>query len=834
MDKFLKPRLVAQYSSASDSEPSALNSATEDESEGGDEMDELDEVDDKPSAIRPPPPQPVVHKNDRDRTVKVNTGGKTGKRRTGRRGVAKGGRTASETKLSAQLFVDAFPDNMLVVDGGVLFCRACHKELARKKSTVRNHCTKSKKHKERLVRAVKKAVEDNRIAQHLRAGDVKHPQGETLSVDVRVRRHRLVRQWLKWGLSFELFDDAEFREVLEADGLVALCGTRGMRDLIVGVLKEEIARIKAEIKGQCVSALYDGSSVLHDTMAILLRFIGADNKIKQYVVKFQFLGAPIVGATLAGLIQTAFNDFDIAAADVRNFLHDRCATNGSAQRILTPLYANALDGPCIPHTINNADHKMKLLKLPKYISLTTSLIGHSDVAKNALRTIFGRRPVKTTVRFLTRLLVTCQHFKFFNNLLPAYTALLARKCSEATTTALAEFVTPGSKRNDLLMEMSLVVDFSSTPFKVSMFLEGDGYICHASYAQLLLLEDHIDHFSDVARHPNLDVMIAKVLESRGIVAGSADFDTKRENLRNNHLRMVNPCIAYYKEKMFNAGAELRHVVDLFRACRLVDPQQIVGLEHNVLALGGHLADFGAWMTPQRQAALFLELEAYVACAQLMQPGSTILDFFDQNAHLVPEWRALARDAVHAVASSCGVERVFGLTASLFSELQFNQLNDAATAAVMLRHNHRKPSPETDLDDDLPVHLDAGFARAVQFPPPLFPAPAQPPPAAVVANAPPPPAPPAPPAAPVLAAVAQVAAPAVPAGPAAPAVEAVPVEPAAAPAPQQDAEEANPPDQQPFVANFEENFAAQAMAVRGMKRRRQVGISYASNHVNIFN
>jgi hypothetical protein len=72
--------------------------------------------------------------------------------------------------------------------------------------------------------------------------------------------------------------------------------------------------------------IYDGSCVLHDTMAVLFRTLDDDGvTIVQQVVCFRFLGKPINGDTLAKLLNEITNMFGIAPDDVRGWMHDRSA-----------------------------------------------------------------------------------------------------------------------------------------------------------------------------------------------------------------------------------------------------------------------------------------------------------------------------------------------------------------------------------------------------------------------------------------------------------------------------------------------------------------------------
>jgi hypothetical protein len=235
-------------------------------------------------------------------------------------------------------------------------------------------------------------------------------------------------------------------------------------------------------------------------------------------------------------------------------------------------------------------------------------------------------------------------------------------------------------------------------------------------------------------------IISKIVESEGHALGSPSHALQAEKRRKAAVKRVEPSVKYFHEKFFNVDALLRPQLDTYRACRLLDPHQIVGLQAHVTAAGGHLADvpFIA-KDPQRQARLFLELELYVKLAAQAPPGMVPLPFFHLHRDKLPEFRWFAHEAVHLKANSASAERVYGLTANLFSELQHNQLNDAACASVMLRFNNRNHARKKTLDDDLvrgnlhtaailfPLH---GPVPPAPLPPPAAP-PGAPPVVAVV-------------------------------------------------------------------------------------------------------
>ena len=95
-----------------------------------------------------------------------------------------------------------------------------------------------------------------------------HPVGETLPMEQRVYRLKVVKTFLRAAVPLSEVD--AFRDVLEENSF-RLTDHRHMCDLIPFIITQEKADIKAEIVGKPVSVVFDGTTKLGEAMAIVIR-----------------------------------------------------------------------------------------------------------------------------------------------------------------------------------------------------------------------------------------------------------------------------------------------------------------------------------------------------------------------------------------------------------------------------------------------------------------------------------------------------------------------------------------------------------------------------------
>ena len=131
---------------------------------------------------------PALSDLTRKRRVHCNPPPK-GKRR------ARGEGSSEPMNVTATHRVKDFPEECLEITGAgksKLFCKACREELSHKKNIIVPHVS-SAKHKTGKDKLASKETKERNIARLLRQGDVTQPVGETLPMDERVYRVKVLK-----------------------------------------------------------------------------------------------------------------------------------------------------------------------------------------------------------------------------------------------------------------------------------------------------------------------------------------------------------------------------------------------------------------------------------------------------------------------------------------------------------------------------------------------------------------------------------------------------------------------------------------------------------------
>jgi hypothetical protein len=134
-----------------------------------------------------------------------------------------------------------------------IFCDACQAPVTKQATILGNH-VKSVKHVKNVKALLAKNRErDRQLQRYLSHYDQKeNTEGSTIEAATRARRFEVAKAWLGRGLPFELFDDEEFRSVIEGAG-PKLKGASTMRKFHSCMHAEELERLRKYLKGREVS-----------------------------------------------------------------------------------------------------------------------------------------------------------------------------------------------------------------------------------------------------------------------------------------------------------------------------------------------------------------------------------------------------------------------------------------------------------------------------------------------------------------------------------------------------------------------------------------------------
>ena len=220
-----------------------------------------------------------------------------------------------------------FPGECLEVSGvgrTKLFCKAGREDLSLKKNIIASHVS-STKHKTGKGKLTAKEAKERDIAKLLGKGDVTHPVGETLPMDQRVYRVKVLKCFLRSAVP--LAKMVQIRELLEENSF-HLSDRRHMSDLIPLLVSQEQDDIKGEIS---ISVVFDGTTRLGVAMAVVVRFIDTSFSIQQRLIRLQLVAKSMAGEEIAReIIATISTQYSISSNLVIAMMHDRAACNGIA------------------------------------------------------------------------------------------------------------------------------------------------------------------------------------------------------------------------------------------------------------------------------------------------------------------------------------------------------------------------------------------------------------------------------------------------------------------------------------------------------------------------
>ena len=217
-------------------------------------------------------------------------------------------------RVSVVQRVKEFENEMLINSSGKLFCSACREELSLKLSIVKNHVESAKHSRHKQSR-------EQDIAQAFQVYE--QEVGESLPEAHKLWRVKVITTFLKAGVPLGKVD--KFRGLLE-EHAYSLSDRRGMSDLIPFIQSEEQQQIKAELQGENVSVIFDGTTRLGEALVIVLRFVD-DFVIKQRLVRFLTLTKSLTGEEIAReLINVLSVEYSISSERVLASMRDRASS----------------------------------------------------------------------------------------------------------------------------------------------------------------------------------------------------------------------------------------------------------------------------------------------------------------------------------------------------------------------------------------------------------------------------------------------------------------------------------------------------------------------------
>ena len=381
------------------------------------------------------------------------------------------GEGSSEPKTVSAARVKEFPKECLTATGTgtpKLFCTACREGLSLRKNIIVSHVA-SNKHKTGKGKLALKEAREKDIVDLLKNDDkVSHPVGETLPMDQRVYRVKVLKCFLHAAVPFAKID--HFRELLE-ENMFRLSDRRHMSDLIPLIVSQEQANIKSELSGRPVSVVFDGTTRLGEALAIVVRYIDDSFTIQQRLIRLQLLAKSMAGEEIAReIINTLSTQYSISSNLVVAMMHDRAASNNVALCTAKIVYPFLVDIGCFSHTLDLVGEKFSIPHLSSFTIWWVSLFSHSPKSKLLWKERMGRAFTGySATRWWSKFEVMKQLHDLFGDLLDSNADI-----SPATRGKLLSMVKDPQQKPYLMVELAVTIVAS---YPVASLKETPGVHC---------------------------------------------------------------------------------------------------------------------------------------------------------------------------------------------------------------------------------------------------------------------------------------------------------------------------------------------------------------------
>ena len=157
-----------------------------------------------------------------------------------------------------------------------------------------------------------------------------------------------------------------------------------MAQLIPFLHCKEEDELKKEISGApYVAVIFDGTSRLGEALAVVLRYVDADFKIHQRLVRFHVLAKSLAGLELSReLITVLSTKLQLSSGKVLAVVRDGAAVNGVAVRSMQELlYPQVIDVKCVSHSLDNVGKRFEVPLVDEFAQWWISLFSHSPATR---------------------------------------------------------------------------------------------------------------------------------------------------------------------------------------------------------------------------------------------------------------------------------------------------------------------------------------------------------------------------------------------------------------------------------------------------------------------
>ncbi|CAB4043690.1 RNA-directed DNA polymerase from transposon BS, partial [Paramuricea clavata] len=429
------------------------------------------------------------------------------------------------------------------------------------------------------------AKRERDLAEVLRAYDEEnHPIGETLSMNTRVFRLKVVTAFMKAGIAINKINC--FRSILE-ESAYKLTDRTNMAQLIPVVHQEEKKNTLEELTGREISIVFDGTTRLGEALVIIVRFLDSEWKIQQRLLRFLLLAKSLAGEEVA--------------REIISVLAREASVNNVAVRTIKVIFPNILDIGCFSHTLDHVGEKFDTPVLTKFIKHWVSLFAHSPHAKLLWKDRTGKSlTTYSPTRWWSQWECIKQDlFLFYPHVTAFLTANSDTGTAPATTRKLLDIIANSEAK--LKIEIAATVDAGEPFVKKTYSLEGDGPLVLEAHDAIIELENCVR----LMHMPNVTQI------SSELAATDGPDQRDQEQWQDYACQCVQPGFNYFLDTFANAD-NLSQPLSCFKAARLVDPRRVNDLVPTVADVK-ELGNF-PFISNTDLDGLVAELPAYLAAS----------------------------------------------------------------------------------------------------------------------------------------------------------------------------------------------------------------------------
>jgi hypothetical protein len=450
-----------------------------------------------------------------------------------------------------------------------------------------------------------------------------------------------------------------------------------MQDFVPIIASEEKELICAEIRGKKVSVIFDGTTRVHECFAIVVRYVNDGGKSEQRLLHLGFYKKAFNALELqVAITQVLLSEYRVALPDVVAFIRDRASVNSAAVRSLLHTFPHALDIGCLSHTLDHCGDEVYSGTLHDFWASWNSLFCRSLKASTSWRQKYGVAvPSCSPTRWWSKR--ECLHFILvnFGQVGVWVNRVFENKEVEgANIRRLHEIMTDMNKMWKLRLELAAVVELTEVFQKATYILEGDGPLCCTTWQVLEHVKLDVDK-----RHPTMDYPSTRAIIRELVLAMPGPVGELAVNHWVAYAReMTEPAVSYLNRKVFG---ELLPIVEVFKACRIVNPAYIQSVSEILTA---------AYFRAETQLLVDIQLVTIAevdACipeiARMVQAAGAntftviagrelhaeIISFWQTYRAVLPGFAALYYRCLLLQPSSASSERVFSILKRVLGKSQ---------------------------------------------------------------------------------------------------------------------------------------------------------------------